>query len=75
VGPLGFVWIRVGLAALILLAVNAHALRLSEAPPLRWAIAAGAAVALMNGCFYQAIDRIPWAWRRPSSSSGRSRSP
>jgi inner membrane transporter RhtA len=59
VGPLGFVWIRVGLAALILLALNTHALRRSAAPPLRWAIAAGVAVAFMNGCFYQAIDRIP----------------
>jgi inner membrane transporter RhtA len=28
-------------------------------PPLRWVIAAGVAVAVMNGCFYQAIDRIP----------------
>jgi inner membrane transporter RhtA len=29
------------------------------ARPLRWVIAAGAAVAFMNACFYQAIDRIP----------------
>ena len=59
VGPLGFVWIRVGLAALILLAFNARALRAAGPRPLRWVIAAGAAVAIMNACFYQAIDRIP----------------
>jgi inner membrane transporter RhtA len=59
VGPLGFVWIRVGLAALILLAVTAPALQRSGAPPLRWVIGAGTAVAFMNACFYQAIDRIP----------------
>ena len=58
-GPLGFVWIRVGLAALILLAFNARALRAAGPRPLRWVIAAGAAVATMNACFYQAIDRIP----------------
>ena len=59
VGPLGFVWIRVGLAALLLLAANAHALRRAGPQPLRWVIAAGASVAFMNACFYQAIDRIP----------------
>jgi inner membrane transporter RhtA len=59
VGPLGFVWLRVGLAALLLLALNARALRRGSVPPLRWVIAAGVAVAVMNGCFYQAIDRIP----------------
>lgn len=59
VGPLGFVWVRVGLAALLLLALNARALRAAGSRPLRWVIAAGAAVAVMNACFYQAIDRIP----------------
>jgi inner membrane transporter RhtA len=59
VGPLGFVWLRVGFAALLLVALNARALRSSGARPLRWVIAAGAAVAFMNACFYQAIDRIP----------------
>jgi inner membrane transporter RhtA len=59
VGPLGFVWLRVGFAALLLVALNARALRSSDARPLRWVIAAGAAVAFMNACFYQAIDRIP----------------
>lgn len=59
VGPLGFVWLRVGLAALILLALNARVLRGAGPRPLRWVIAAGAAVAFMNACFYQAIDRIP----------------
>jgi inner membrane transporter RhtA len=58
-GPLGFVWLRVGLAALLLVALNAQALRRVEAPRLRWVLAAGAAVAVMNACFYQAIDRIP----------------
>lgn len=59
VGPLAFVWLRVGFAALLLLALNARALRSSGPRPLRWVIAAGAAVAFMNACFYQAIDRIP----------------
>ena len=58
-GPLGFVWLRVGLAALLLLALNARALRTAGTRPLRWVIAGGAAVAFMNACFYQAIDRIP----------------
>ncbi len=58
-GPLGFVWIRVGLAALILLAFKARPLRRGGRPPLRWVVAAGVSVAVMNGCFYQAIDRIP----------------
>ncbi len=59
VGPLGFVWIRVGLAALLLLALNARSLQLAGPRPLRWVIVAGATVAFMNACFYQAIDRIP----------------
>ncbi len=59
VGPLGFVWVRVAFAALLLLALNARALRAAPRRPLRWVIAAGAAVAFMNACFYQAIDRIP----------------
>jgi inner membrane transporter RhtA len=59
VGPLGFVWLRVGLAALLLLGLNAQALRTAGRRPLRWVIAGGAAVAFMNACFYQAIDRIP----------------
>jgi inner membrane transporter RhtA len=58
VGPLGFVWLRVGLAALILLALHARALRSSGPRPLRWVLAAGTSVAFMNACFYQAIDRI-----------------
>lgn len=58
-GPLGFVWIRVGLAALLLLAINARSIRRAGHRPLRWVLAAGAMVAFMNACFYQAIDRIP----------------
>ena len=58
-GPLGFVWLRVGFAAVLLLTLNARALRSSGPRPLRWVIAAGGAVAFMNACFYQAIDRIP----------------
>jgi inner membrane transporter RhtA len=58
-GPLGFVWIRVGLAALILVALNARVLRQAGGLPLRWVLAAGGSVAFMNACFYQAIDRIP----------------
>jgi inner membrane transporter RhtA len=58
-GPLGFVWLRVALAALILLAFNARSLRRAGPLPLRWILVSGAAVAFMNACFYQAIDRIP----------------
>jgi inner membrane transporter RhtA len=59
VGALGFVWVRVGLAALLLLALNYGALRRGRRLPLRWVVASGVAIAAMNGCFYQAIDRIP----------------
>lgn len=59
VGPLGFVWLRVGFAALLLLALNVRALRVAGRRPVRWVIAAGVAVAWMNACFYEAIDRIP----------------
>lgn len=58
-GPLGFVWIRVGLAAVILVAVNFTALRRTGRLPFTWVLASGAAIAVMNACFYQAIDRIP----------------
>jgi inner membrane transporter RhtA len=58
-GPLGFVWIRVGLAALILVALNARSLWRARKLPLRWVVATGASVAFMNACFYEAIDRIP----------------
>lgn len=58
-GPLGFVWLRVGLAAMLLLALNAPSLRRTRRLPLRWVLATGVAVAFMNACFYQAIDRIP----------------
>jgi inner membrane transporter RhtA len=59
VGPVGFVWLRVGFAALLLLALNARALRAAGRRPLRWVVAAGVAVACKNACFYQPIDRIP----------------
>ncbi|HEU4450015.1 MAG TPA: EamA family transporter [Gaiellaceae bacterium] len=59
VRPLAFVWLRVGLAALLLLALNARTLGRSGTPPLRLVLGAGAVVALMNACFYEAIDRIP----------------
>jgi inner membrane transporter RhtA len=58
-GPVGFVWLRVAFAALVLLALNAPALRRSGRLPVRWVLATGVSVAFMNACFYQAIDRIP----------------
>lgn len=59
-GPLAFVWLRVGLGALFLLALNLHALRrLGRPPELRWMLATGATIAVMNASFYGAIDRIP----------------
>ena len=73
-GALGFVWIRVALAALILVAVNAAALRRTGRLPLTWVVASGAAIAAMNGCFYLAIDRIPLGLATTVEFLGPSRS-
>jgi inner membrane transporter RhtA len=58
-GPLGFVWLRVAFASLILAALSARSLPRLRSLPLGLVLATGGSVALMNACFYQAIDRIP----------------
>lgn len=58
-GPLGFVWLRVAFAALLLAALSSSSWHRLRSLPLGLMLATGASVALMNACFYQAIDRIP----------------
>jgi inner membrane transporter RhtA len=58
-GPLGFVWLRVAFAALVLAALSARSFHRLRSLPPGLVLATGASVALMNACFYQAIDRIP----------------
>ena len=58
-GPLGFVWLRVAFATLLLAALSARSFHRLRSLPIGLVLATGASVALMNACFYQAIDRIP----------------
>jgi inner membrane transporter RhtA len=57
VGPLGTAWLRIAAAALVLLAWRRPWRRLHE----RTLMALGAVLAVMNCCFYLAIDRLPLA--------------
>ncbi len=59
VGVLGAVFLRVGFAALVLVALAPTAFREARGRPLRWVIALGVTLAVMNSLFYLAIDRIP----------------
>ncbi|MDQ3573246.1 MAG: EamA family transporter [Actinomycetota bacterium] len=59
VGPGGTVFLRIGFAALILLAVWRPALRLGARVDRRSVLLLGGALAAMNLSFYAALDRIP----------------
>src|SRR5215210_7597519 len=55
VGPLGTAWLRIAAAALVLVAWRRPWRLLRD----RTLIALGAVLAVMNCCFYLAIDRLP----------------
>ena len=59
VGPAGTVLLRVGIAALMLLAVGRPRLRGHARPAVAAAVLFGLALGGMNFAFYGAIDRIP----------------
>jgi inner membrane transporter RhtA len=59
VGPGGVVLLRLGLSAVILLAVSRPTLRGRSAADLRAALAFGVVLGGMNWSFYEALDRLP----------------
>ncbi|HIK44160.1 MAG TPA: EamA family transporter [Leptolyngbyaceae cyanobacterium M65_K2018_010] len=59
VGPLGMVSLRVGLAAILLILWQRPRWRGHTALDYRLLVAFGLSLAVMNGCFYAAIARIP----------------
>ena len=62
VEPLGVAWLRIASAALDLRALApalAHARARSTSPAAGSSLAMGAVLAVMNVCFYIAIDRLP----------------
>jgi inner membrane transporter RhtA len=59
VGPLGMVCLRVGLAAVVLVAWQRPRWRGYSAPAYRRLVLFGLTLATMNSCFYLAIARIP----------------
>jgi inner membrane transporter RhtA len=59
VGPLGVLWLRCVLAALLLAAIfRGRALALPR-PSRRGVVALGVVLAAMNACFFEAIARVP----------------
>ncbi len=58
-GPVGVVWLRLGLAAVVLVAVARPSLRLLAGPGGRGVVLFGVALAAMNWSFYEALARIP----------------
>jgi inner membrane transporter RhtA len=58
-GPLGTVLLRVGFAAVVLLALNRRTLSAARGLPVRWVLLFGLTLATMNSLFYEALDRIP----------------
>lgn len=58
IGALGAVWLRLGFAAVLLLALWRPSPRLSRRAWLV-VVAYGLVLAVMNTCFYEAIDRLP----------------
>jgi inner membrane transporter RhtA len=58
-GPAGVVWLRLGLAAVVLVAVARPSLRVLRGPDGRSVLLFGIALAAMNWSFYEALNRIP----------------
>jgi inner membrane transporter RhtA len=59
VGPIGVLWLRCALAALLLVAIfRRRALTLPRASRTG-VVALGVVLAAMNACFFEAIDRVP----------------
>jgi len=58
-GPVGTVMLRLGLAALVLVAIWRPPVRGLETTARREVVAFGLVLAAMNTCFYLALDRIP----------------
>ena len=58
-GPVGVVWLRLGFAAVVLVAVARPSLRVLRRPGGRGVLAFGIALAAMNWSFYEALHRIP----------------
>jgi hypothetical protein len=75
VDVLGVAWLRIASAALLLAAWRRpwRAWGRLEAAGRRLLVAWGAVLALMNACFYEAIDRLPLATVAAVHSSPRSR--
>jgi inner membrane transporter RhtA len=59
IGPAGTVTLRVGIGAIVLLAVWRPPLRGHAPAQLRLLVGLGIAMAGMNLCFYSALDRLP----------------
>ncbi len=59
IGPIGMSALRVGLSALILLAVTRPAMRREFRNHGRLLVLFGCVMAAMNACFYEAIARLP----------------
>ncbi len=59
IGPTGAVFLRVGFAALILLALWRPSIRGHSWRDFRWALLFGGVLAAMNLSFYSSLDRLP----------------
>ena len=58
-GPTGVVWLRLGIAAVVLVAVAHPSLQVLRGPGGRSVLLFGFALAAMNWSFYEALARIP----------------
>jgi inner membrane transporter RhtA len=59
VGPLGVLWLRCALAALLLVAIFRRRALALPRPSRTGVLALGVVLAAMNACFFEAIARIP----------------
>lgn len=59
IGPLGAVWIRLAVAAVVMLAVSRPRLRTASRQAVLTALAFGVVLTAMNTAFYLAISKIP----------------